>query len=105
MRENDIFLSLVIPAYNEESRIASTLDSVEAYMESLGKPYEIVIVDDGSSDSTAEIAMERAVRSDSVRVVSYSNNAGKGCAVRQGRTGCSRCLYCILGCGFVGADC
>ena len=75
-------LSVVIPAYNEATRIGPTLDRVLAYMRSRGEPFEVLVVDDGSVDGTAE-TVER--RGDSeVRVLVLAANQGKGAAVRRG---------------------
>jgi dolichyl-phosphate beta-glucosyltransferase len=74
-------LSVVIPAYNEERRLPQTLASVRAYLRGLGREHEIVVVDDGSSDATAQIAREAG---DEVRVLRHEPNRGKGCAVRRG---------------------
>jgi dolichyl-phosphate beta-glucosyltransferase len=75
-------LSIVVPAYNEVARIGPTLDRVLAYMRSRGTPFEVLVVDDGSSDGTAA-AVER--RDDSeLRVIRLASNQGKGAAVRWG---------------------
>jgi len=75
-------LSVVIPAYNEATRIGPTLDRVLAYIRSRGEPFEVLVVDDGSVDGTAE-TVER--RGDSeVRVLVLAANQGKGAAVRRG---------------------
>ncbi|SMB96522.1 dolichyl-phosphate beta-glucosyltransferase [Thermanaeromonas toyohensis ToBE] len=70
-------LSIVIPAYNEEGRLAGTLKALRVYFS--GQRYEIVVVDDGSYDRTAQIA-----RSFGCRVVQHSCNLGKGAAVKSG---------------------
>jgi dolichyl-phosphate beta-glucosyltransferase len=77
-------LSIVIPAYNEEKRLSSTLESVYAYLTSRQIDFELIVVDDGSRDGTVEIVQEFAKHHDSVRLLSYSPNQGKGYAVRQG---------------------
>lgn len=74
------YLSLIIPAYNEGNRIAATVETVRAFLDSLAKPYEIIVVDDGSTDSTAEVL----ARLPGIKAISYQPNAGKGYAVRQG---------------------
>ena len=75
-------LSVVIPAYNEASRIGPTLDALLAYLRSRGKFFEILVVDDGSVDETVGV-VER--RNDSeVKVLSLAVNRGKGAAVRRG---------------------
>ena len=77
-------LSVVIPAYNEERRLPSTLAAVHEYLVSRQSTFEIVIVDDGSLDRTVEVVEEFARHHDGVRLVSYSPNQGKGYAVRTG---------------------
>ena len=52
---NDISLSIVIPAYNEAGRIGPTLEAVRRYALDLGQPCEVVVVDDGSTDGTADV--------------------------------------------------
>lgn len=73
-------LSLVIPMYNELRRIASTVEAARAYLESLDVPFEIIVVDDGSIDGSAE-AVEAIP---DVTLISYQQNRGKGHAVRKG---------------------
>lgn len=77
-------LSVIIPAFNEERRLPATLESVHAFLMSWGKSFEIVIVDDGSTDGTASIVQEFAKQHDGVRLLSYVPNQGKGHAVRTG---------------------
>ena len=72
-------LSVVVPAYNEALRLPATLARVEDYLGRLGVAYEIVVVDDGSTDGTAA----RAAR-ERVRVLRHEPNRGKGYAVRRG---------------------
>lgn len=77
-------LSIVIPAYNEESRLPRTLDSIFDYLSA--KPYraEIIVVDDGSSDGTTEIANTFRQKYPGLRLVSNGKNRGKGFSVRHG---------------------
>lgn len=84
MQENNVFLSIIIPAYNEQDRIQPSLERVWRYLNSLGLPYEIIVVDDGSTDRTAEITSEMATALGAIRLVSYKPNRGKGYAVRRG---------------------
>lgn len=74
-------LSVVIPAYNEGTRLPMTLDRIRAYLERRGS-HEIVVVDDGSSDATADVA--RRLGGPGVVVVSNETNRGKGYSVRRG---------------------
>ena len=74
--------SVVIPAFNEVRRLPSYLDAVVAYLEGRDEPYEVIVVDDGSTDGTSEVVEAR--RFPSVRVLRLSQNSGKGVAVRAG---------------------
>jgi dolichyl-phosphate beta-glucosyltransferase len=84
LQENTIFFSIIIPAYNEQERIAATLERVERYLSALGKPFEIIVVDDGSSDGMLSVVNDIVAASSVIRIVSYKPNHGKGYAVRQG---------------------
>lgn len=77
-------LSVVIPAYNEESRLPKTLDSIYAFLSSRSKTFEILVVDDGSHDHTTDMVIEYSKTHPEVRVHSYQPNKGKGHAVRAG---------------------
>jgi dolichyl-phosphate beta-glucosyltransferase len=75
-------LSVVVPAYNEEERLAVTLPSMLSYLEAAGRSFEVIVVDDGSADGTASVAESFAGRG--VRVVRHARNRGKGAAIRAG---------------------
>jgi dolichyl-phosphate beta-glucosyltransferase len=75
-------LSVVIPAYNEAERLPPTLERVLRYLRARGGTYEIVVVDDGSRDRTAERA--RAAAGEDLRVLANEGNRGKGYSVRRG---------------------
>ena len=77
-------LSVVIPAYNEEKRLPSTLESVHAYLTETGRDFEIIVVNDGSKDKTCAVVEEFATHHDGVRLLTYETNKGKGHAVRIG---------------------
>jgi dolichyl-phosphate beta-glucosyltransferase len=78
------YLSLIIPAYNEEARIVSTLNNVRDYLAVTFDSWNIVVVDDGSTDNTLSIMRQWAAENEGLRIVSYKPNVGKGYAVRQG---------------------
>jgi len=75
-------LSVVIPAYNEAGRIGPTLDRVDAYLGARGGGSEILVVDDGSTDATAELVAAHPAHG--LRLVRLERNRGKGAAVRRG---------------------
>ncbi len=77
-------ISVIIPAYNEESRLPATLASVHEFLSGYGKSFEILIVDDGSYDHTVEVVNEFAAGHPGVRLLSYQPNCGKGHAIRTG---------------------
>jgi glycosyltransferase involved in cell wall biosynthesis len=76
--------SIVIPAYNESARIGATLESVIACVRTHGWPAEVIVVDDGSKDGTAEVVRAIAVNAPEVRLIQNPGNRGKGYSVRAG---------------------
>jgi dolichyl-phosphate beta-glucosyltransferase len=83
-RQYPCVLSVVIPAYNEETRIAPTLKEVINYLEDRKISSEILVVDDGSSDRTGEKCWETFGRRENCRVITSAANHGKGFAVKTG---------------------
>jgi dolichyl-phosphate beta-glucosyltransferase len=77
-------LSIIIPAFNEESRLPPYLFSIVAYLESRGGPSEIIVVDDGSRDGTVEAVLALTTGHPSLRLIPLDSNKGKGFAVRTG---------------------
>ena len=78
-------LSIIIPAYNEENRLPSTLREITGYLAmSEWHPAEILVVDDGSTDGTVQVAQQYANQGFAVRVLRNPGNRGKGFAVRHG---------------------
>ena len=77
-------LSIVIPCYNEEERLPSTIERIERYLAAKGIKYELILVDDGSSDGTRLIQDAAAERNPSVRVEALPRNRGKGRALAEG---------------------
>jgi len=78
-----IFLSLVIPAHNEEGRLPRTLEKVFAFLEQQPYSSEVLVVENGSSDRTFEVAQEFAASHAGLRVI-HEDRRGKGNAVRRG---------------------
>ena len=81
---SEIYLSVVVPAYNEEKRIERTLLSVVQYLESQSYSYEIIVVNDGSEDGTAGVVTRLSRGAPAIRMIDYKENRGKGWAVKQG---------------------
>jgi dolichyl-phosphate beta-glucosyltransferase len=77
-------LSLVIPAYNEETRLEPTLREAVAYFRATSCPAEIIVVDDGSRDRTSEVVMRLSWEFEEIRLIRLAANRGKGYAVRSG---------------------
>ena len=75
-------LSVVVPAYNEEVRLNATLPVVLDYLETSHRSFEVLVVDDGSADSTRDVA--HAFASRGVRALRLERNSGKGAALRRG---------------------
>ena len=90
---DDIFLSLVFPAYNEEKRLSPALEKAVNFFSQINRKYEIIIVNDGSKDKTLELikneikkyfSLEDIKNRPEIIGVSYDKNGGKGFAVKTG---------------------
>ncbi len=79
-----MYLSVIIPAYNEERRLSKTLRAINDYLENQNYDYEILVVSDGSKDKTAEVARGLMREIGGLRVIDNKENHGKGFVVRQG---------------------
>jgi glycosyltransferase involved in cell wall biosynthesis len=78
-------LSIVIPAYNEERRLAPTLDKIFTHLDSVPQEStEVIVVDDGSRDQTAALVEKRAQTEPRLRLLRNPGNRGKGFSVRHG---------------------
>jgi len=97
-----VYLSVIIPAYNEEKRLPFMLDEALAYLSGRASrdtsfTYELIIVDDGSKDETAQVTM-RYVQRETVskfRLLKLAQNRGKGGAVKRGML-CARGKYLLM---------
>ncbi len=82
---NNMYLSIIIPAYNEEKRIAASLDKIHAYFEGRNIKYEVILVDDGSVDGTVKVSRKSLLEAEGkLRILSNAKNRGKGFSVRTG---------------------
>jgi glycosyltransferase involved in cell wall biosynthesis len=77
-------LSIVIPVYNEEENVEPLIQEINAAVRPLGKPYEIVVVDDGSRDATFSVLARLHLRDSSLRVVRLKRNFGQTAAIAAG---------------------
>lgn len=77
-------LSIVLPAYNEEANIQSAVEAARVAGDLLHRPYEIIVVDDGSRDKTADYVTSMCLADRRVRLVSFPQNRGYGAALREG---------------------
>ena len=77
------FLSIILPAHNEEQRLPRTLDEVRGFVEAQSYPVEVVLVENGSQDRTLELAQQYAASLPYLRVL-HEDRPGKGLAVRTG---------------------
>ncbi len=82
--KSDVHLSVIIPAYNEEKRIRDTVMDVSRYLSKQDYTFEIIVINDGSKDKTAEICRELELTIYNFKFIDNEKNQGKGAAVRQG---------------------
>lgn len=79
-----VSISVFFPCYNEQENVGRTVEKALAVLEKLKADFEVIVVDDGSSDSTGQIADEIASRDNKVKVVHHQTNLGYGSALQSG---------------------
>ncbi|MBN2501244.1 MAG: glycosyltransferase family 2 protein [Anaerolineales bacterium] len=79
-----IELSVIAPMYNEEDNVETTIQAIQAALEDFSEPWELVFVNDGSTDNTLEVARSWEAKVENLRVLSYPVNVGRGKALRTG---------------------
>ena len=79
-----MYLSVVIPAYNEEKRLPRTLIEIDKYLRKWSKEYEIIVVNDGSKDGTSDVVRKLQSKIANLKLIDNKENQGKGYVVRQG---------------------
>ncbi len=78
-------ISIIIPAYNEEYRIGRTLEKIRNFLKKKDYTYEVLVVDDGSTDKTAQTALDSALcKEGHLRLIKNEANRGKGYSVKKG---------------------
>lgn len=79
-----MYLSVIIPAYNEEKRLPKTLEAIDDYLTKQSYSYEIIVVNDGSEDATAKVTRGLFSVIRGLRLIDNKENQGKGAVARQG---------------------
>ena len=77
-------VSIVVPVYNEEENLKPLLEGIMPVMNNLGKIYEIIIIDDGSTDKSLEVLKELAAKYSSLRIIKFAKNCGQSAAFDAG---------------------
>lgn len=83
-KASQIALSVIIPAFNEEKRLPTYIQEIMDYLKMFEGQYEVIIVDDGSTDNTSRIVESFKVRYPTLNLIKIDKNCGKGYAVRKG---------------------
>ncbi len=81
---SEIYLSVIIPAYNEEKRLPNTLREISKYLKTQSYGWEILVVNDGSKDNTAQVTRDLSSEIENLCLIDNKENHGKGYVVRQG---------------------
>jgi len=89
-------LSIVLPAYNEEENVANAVEEVSAAAQQLGMDYEIILVNDGSTDRTGKIAHELEQRIPNFRLVEHYPNRGYGGSLKAGFAAATKDLIAFI---------
>jgi glycosyltransferase involved in cell wall biosynthesis len=89
-------LSIVLPAYNEEANVENAVNEVSTVAQQLCADHEIILVNDGSTDRTGEVARELAVRIPNLRIVEHYPNRGYGGALKAGFAAASKDLIAFF---------
>src|SRR3954464_9129501 len=78
------YLSLVIPAYNEQENVPTLLSRVGVSLATIGKPFEVLIIDDGSTDETPKLLADAMKTMPWLRVIRMRKNSGQSAAFEAG---------------------
>jgi glycosyltransferase involved in cell wall biosynthesis len=77
-------ISVIIPVFNQQSKVSNSLKKIKEAVELVSHNYELIVVNDGSSDNTFMALKSHESKDEHIRIISYTPNRGKGYAVRQG---------------------
>ena len=84
IKKKRLDVSVIVPMFNEAENVSNTLDRIVKALDSVPKNWEIIVVDDGSTDQTKKVVEDYSHFNRSVRLISYSQNQGRGKALRVG---------------------
>ena len=84
MQQRNEFISVIIPVYNESARILPSLRRLDEYLRGHFRGFELIVVNDGSSDKTEDLVVRAKKEIPSIKYSGYKENRGKGYAIRQG---------------------
>lgn len=82
--KNNVYLSVIIPAYNEEIFIKNTLSQINNFLLTKDYNYEIIVIDDGSKDKTFSIVKDLQSKIKDLKIIQNDKNLGKGYSVKKG---------------------
>ncbi len=94
----NVSYSVVLPAYNEEKTINRAINETLAAFEAFGEPFEIIVVNDGSHDQTADLVREKQTSHPNLLLIESTENIGKGGAIKKGVEAASGDLLLFLDC-------
>jgi dolichol-phosphate mannosyltransferase len=77
-------ISLIIPIFNQQDKICFSLEKIKQVVEAAFSDYELIVVNDGSTDNTLDVLRDTVSTDPHIRIISYTPNQGKGYAVKQG---------------------
>jgi dolichol-phosphate mannosyltransferase len=89
MNQAEIYLSVIVPVHNEEKNLSAFYEAAKKVLDGLGRPYEIIFINDGSSDASQAELEKLAAGDGRVRVLEFSRNFGKEIALTAGLNHCS----------------
>ncbi|MGH7641547.1 MAG: dolichyl-phosphate beta-glucosyltransferase [Candidatus Dormibacteria bacterium] len=84
MNSETVELSLILPAYNELERLPPSLTAIRGHLDGSGRSYQVLVVDDGSTDGTGEMVEQLRPDWPQLELIVFDHNRGKGAAVRAG---------------------